>query len=208
MSAIAYPPYRQYLVDRARTASAGGPVTSWHQRNPVEVCPRGEFYECAKKSMTAATLHSVLTPGTPENALWRADVDAFADVLRELRDRGVVVLFRPYHEFNGNWFWWGQQDEYPALWDALYDELVVNRGIDNLIWVWSGDRDAPQASRYMPRRHPPDIAGIDVYEENPDSAKYSAGRASVTHAALAVRSQQVGWPPSAAYWMQSTQRGY
>ncbi len=182
MNAIAYPPYAAYLTDRALSqTAAGGLVTmSWHERNPVEICPRGEFYECAKKAMTAATLRAVLTKGTPENRLWLADVDAVAKVLGDLRKRGIVVLFRPYHEMNGGWFWWGKQDAFPELWDALYDELALRHKLDNLIWVWSSDRDTPDAKRYFPLRHKPDIVGIDVYENDPDSPKYAACRANVT----------------------------
>jgi mannan endo-1,4-beta-mannosidase len=99
MNAIAYPPYPSYLLDRALTQTAQGGLVSmsWHERNPVEVCQRGEYFECAKKPMTAATLHAVLTAGTPEHKLWLKDVDAMAGVLRTLRDSGIVVLFRPYH---------------------------------------------------------------------------------------------------------------
>lgn len=182
MNAIAYPPYESYLVDRALTqTAAGGLVTmSWHERNPVEVCTRGEFYDCAKKPMSAETLQAVLTPGTPEHKLWLADVDTIAKVLGDLRQHGVIVLFRPYHEMNGDWFWWGKKDAFPDLWDALYDELAVRHKLDNLIWVWSADRDVPDAAKYYPRRHKPDVVGIDVYEHDPDNPKYLAGHASAT----------------------------
>jgi len=182
MNAIAYPPYAPYLTDRALTQTAAGGLVemSWHQRNPVEVCPRGEFFECAKKPMTDDTLNAVLTKGTPEHRLWLADVDAVARVLDNLRARGIVVLFRPYHEMNGGWFWWGKKAAYPQLWDALYDELAVRHKLDNLIWVWSGDRDVPDAKTYFPLRHKPDVVGIDVYENDPDSPKYAAGRANAT----------------------------
>ena len=184
MNAIAYPPYAAYLTDRALTqTAAGGLVTmSWHERNPVEVCPRGEFFDCVKKPMTAETLHALLTKGTPEHKLWLADVDAIAKVLQGFKDRGIVVLFRPYHEMNGGWFWWGKQGAYPQLWDALYDELAVRRKLDNLIWVWSSDRDTPDAQLYSPLHHRPDVVGIDVYETDPDSAKYAVGRANLTAA--------------------------
>jgi mannan endo-1,4-beta-mannosidase len=179
MNAIAYPPYPSYLIDRALTqAAAGGLVTmSWHQRNPVEVCPRGEYYECAKKVMSPETLRAVLTPGTRENKLWLADVRAMAKVLHRLRDEGVVVLFRPYHEMNGGWFWWGKQEALPELWDALYDELAGREKLDNLIWVWSVDRDAPDAARYFPKRHKPDVVGTDMYEPDQDTPKYARARA-------------------------------
>jgi len=181
MNAIAYPPYATYLTDRALTqTAAGGLVTmSWHERNPVEVCPRGEFFDCVKKPMTADTLKAMLTKRTPEHRLWLADVDAIAKVLGALGERGIVVLFRPYHEMNGGWFWWGKQDAYPALWDALYDELAVRHQLGNLIWVWSSDRDTPDAQHYAPLRHKPDVVGIDVYETDPDSPKYAAGRSNL-----------------------------
>ncbi len=182
MNAIAYPPYKSYLTDRALTQSANGGLVemSWHERNPVEVCPRGEFFECVKKPMTADVFRAVLAEGTPEHKLWLADVDAIAKVLEDLRDRGIVVLFRPYHEMNREWFWWGKQRDYPQLWDALYDQLAVRHKLDNLIWVWSPDRDTPDPREFFPLRHLPDVVGIDVYEHDPDSPKYAAGRANVT----------------------------
>lgn len=182
MNAISYPPYPSYLIDRALTqTAAGGLVTmSWHERNPVEVCQRGEYYECAKKAMSADTLRAVLTPGTRENQLWLSDVRAMAKVLHKLRDDGVVVLFRPYHEMNGDWFWWGKQKQYPELWDALYDELVDREKLDNLIWVWSVDRDGPDAARYFPKRHKPDVVGTDMYEPDQNTPKYARAKAALT----------------------------
>lgn len=182
MNAIAYPPYESYLIDRAVTQTqAGGLVTmSWHERNPVEVCQRGEYYECAKKAMSDDTLKAVLTPGTREHALWLADVDAIAKVFEHLQQRGVVVLFRPYHEMNRDWFWWAGKSAYPELWDALYDELVVRHKLRNLIWVWSIDRDQPDGKPYFPLRHKPDVVGTDVYEADPGTPKYAAARANVT----------------------------
>jgi mannan endo-1,4-beta-mannosidase len=184
MNSIAYPPYAAYLTDRALTQTASGGLVemSWHQRNPVEVCPRGEFYECAKKPMTEETLRAVLTDGTPEHKLWLADVDAIAKVLGNLRKRGIVVLFRPYHEMNREYFWWGQKDAYPQLWDALYDELAVRHKLDNLIWVWSIDRDVPDAKPYFPLRHKPDVVGTDMYELDSATPKFITARANVTAA--------------------------
>jgi mannan endo-1,4-beta-mannosidase len=184
MNAIAYPPYAAYLTDRALTqTAAGGLVTmSWHERNPVEICQRGEFFDCVRKPMTADTFRAVLTKGTQEHRLWLADVDAMAKVLANLRARGVVVLFRPYHEMNREYFWWGKQDAFPELWDALYDELTVRHKLDNLIWVWSIDRDTPDAKPYFPLRHKPDVVGTDMYELDPGTPKFVAARANVTAA--------------------------
>lgn len=178
MNAMAYPPYASYLVDRALTQTqAGGLVTmSWHERNPVEVCVRGEYFECSQKAMTAETLRAVLTPGTHERKLWTDDVHAMAKVLHKLRDKGVVVIFRPYHEMNGGWFWWGKQDALGELWDALYEELTVKEKLDNLIWAFSIDREAPDAARYFPKKHKPDLVGTDMYEPDPATPKFAGAK--------------------------------
>ena len=181
MNAIAYPPYPAYLVDRAVAQSAaGGIVTmSWHARNPVEVCLRGEYFDCTQKTMSAETLKAVLTAGTREHALWAGDVHAMAKTLHTLRDKGVVVLFRPYHEMNGGWFWWGKQDAMPQLWDALYEELTRKEQLDNLIWVFSVDREAPDAARYFPQKHKPDLVGTDMYEPDAGSWKFAAAKTAL-----------------------------
>lgn len=182
MNAIAVPPYGDYVLDRAlRQSRAGGLVTlTWHERNPVEICIRGEYFDCTQKPMRDDTLKAVLTPGSAAHALWLADVDAIAAQLKRLRDAGIVILWRPYHEMNGGWFWWGKKDGYPQLWDMLYDRLVGYHHLDNLIWVWGSDRDTPDAARYAPVLHKPDIVGIDVYETDRFSPKFAAGRKNLS----------------------------
>jgi mannan endo-1,4-beta-mannosidase len=177
MFAKEYVGYEDLLVRHAvEQTRRGGLVTlTWHARNPLKVCARGENYECARIPMNDAEFERVLTQGTPEHALWQSDVVAAARTLRRLQDAGVVVLFRPYHEMNGGWFWWGKKQSFPRLWDALYDELEVKHGLRNLIWVWAGDRSMPDANAYWPRRHPPAVAGSDVYEKDPDSAEFYRG---------------------------------
>lgn len=177
MFAHSYPHYEDALLSHAVAhARRGGIVTlAWHQRNPLRICPRGEFYDCSKTPMTAEELERLLTPGTREHALWLADVDAAANTLRRMEEAGVVVLFRPYHEMNGGWFWWGDKDAFPQLWDALVDALETRHGLENIIWVWSGDRAIENAERYWPARHKPDAVGTDVYENSSDAPEYYVG---------------------------------
>jgi mannan endo-1,4-beta-mannosidase len=55
----------------------------------------------------------------------------------------VPLLWRPFHEMNGTWFWWGgRRGEYgtAALYKMMFDRLVKHHKIKNLIWVWSVDR--------------------------------------------------------------------
>ncbi|ESQ75945.1 glycosyl hydrolase [Asticcacaulis sp. AC402] len=69
----------------------------------------------------------MLRPGTRENDLMNADIDAIAVVFKRWEAQGLVILWRPLHEMNGAWFWWGQKTQYPALWDALFarDQTVT-----------------------------------------------------------------------------------
>ena len=181
MFAREYAGYEDLMVKHAvEHSNRGGLVTLvWHARNPLKVCARGEAYECSRGQMPAADFAAILTPGSREHELWLDDVRAAAKTLRRLRDAGVVVLFRPLHEMNGDWFWWGRQPQLPELWDALYEELNNAQQLDNLIWVWSGDRANPQAPAYWPRKHLPDVAGTDVYENDRDSSQFTDGAANI-----------------------------
>ncbi|HEV7606334.1 MAG TPA: glycosyl hydrolase [Steroidobacteraceae bacterium] len=181
MFAQEYTGYEDLLVKHAvEHTRRGGLVTlAWHARNPLRVCVRGEGYECSRGRMPPEEFARMLDPGTREHALWLADVKAAAKTLRRLRDAGVVVLFRPLHEMNGDWFWWGRQPALPQLWDALHEELERHEGLDNLVWVWSGDRANPEAATYWPKSFAPQVAGTDVYENDPGSAQFTDGHANI-----------------------------
>ena len=89
------------------------------------------------------------------------------DLLTVLRDRRVPVLWRPFHEFSGDWFWWGKHgpNAFKALWTLMYDEFTQRRGLDNLIWVlgWAGQNVDPT---WFPGRQRVDVAGADIYVQD------------------------------------------
>ncbi|MCG8442046.1 MAG: glycoside hydrolase family 26 protein, partial [Caulobacterales bacterium] len=147
MFIIENPSYREHFMRRAREhAARGGIVTlTWHARNPIRVCPRGEYYKCASMPMSEDELARLLDPSTQEHRLWAADVDAVADVLAELTALGIAPIFRPYHEMNGHWFWWGQKEAYRELWRALHARLAGEHGLDQLVWAWSPDKESAGA---------------------------------------------------------------
>ena len=142
-------------------ARSGGIVTfCWHWGAP----DIGTGYENSKKDFDVA---AALTPGTPQNRLMLAQMDHVAALLKVLRDAKVPVLWRPFHEFSGDWFWWGKHgpDAFKALWRLMYDRYTRLHGLDNLIWVlgWAGQKvDAA----YYPGRETVDIAGADIYVED------------------------------------------
>jgi mannan endo-1,4-beta-mannosidase len=116
----------------------------------------------------------LLTPGTPLYNHWAAQVDVIAGFLKQLEDAHVPVLWRPYHEMNGDWFWWGGRYEgqytTAALYRQLFDRLVNRHHLKNLLWLWSMDRVSEKPERehakYFPGIDFVDILGLDVYEND------------------------------------------
>ena len=111
----------------------------------------------------------VLTPGTALYNKWCTQVDAIAVFLMQLQDAHVPVLWRPYHEMNGDWFWWGgRTGEYStvALYRQLFDRLVNHHHLTNLIWVWSVDRASKpgmEHAKFFPGIEFVDVLALDVY---------------------------------------------
>ncbi len=140
---------------------SGGIVTlCWHWDAP----DIGAGYENSKKDFD---LVAALKPGTPQNIALHRDLKQIGYLLAVLRDRRVPVLWRPLHEFSGDWFWWGKHgpDAFKALWALMYDEFTYRRGLGNLIGVlgWSGQNVDPA---WYPGRERVDVAGADIYAED------------------------------------------
>jgi len=119
--------------------------------------------------LTDQQYKDILTPGTELNKKWMAQVDTIAFYLKQLQKAHVPVLWRPYHEMNGNWFWWGNrtgQYSTQALYRQIFDRLVNYHKLDNLIWVWSVDRPTRagmEFSNFYPGDNYLDILALDVY---------------------------------------------
>lgn len=121
-------------------------------------------------------LPALLRPGTPGNAAWRAALDTVAAGLAELRNAGVVVLFRPLHEMNIDAFWWGMAPpaDYVALWRDMHRFLTADRALTNLLWVyapaanpWGGAHIAP-VEKFYPGAELVDVAALDYYANDLD----------------------------------------
>ncbi|MDE6149503.1 MAG: glycoside hydrolase family 26 protein [Ruminococcus sp.] len=108
----------------------------------------------------------LLTKGTSEYNAMIANWDKAAEALKELRDAGVPVLWRPFHEFDGQWFWWGKggSSNFVKLWQMMYDYFTDVHGLDNLIWVL-GYADSVTNGWY-PGDEYCDIIGSDTYNNS------------------------------------------
>lgn len=99
---------RPSMIEEAIRQYRNGAVIAltWHSVRPTEDEPV-TFRDSVQGHLTDWEWHQLLTPGTDLYVRWCRQVDRIAGYLKELQDAGVPVLFRPYHEMNGNWFWWG-----------------------------------------------------------------------------------------------------
>ena len=122
----------------------------------------------------------VLTPGTKLYNSWAAQVDTIAFCLKKLQDAHVPVLWRPYHEMNGDWFWWGGRvgpQGTAALYRQLYDRMVNYHKLNNLVWVWNIDRPSTPVrkfSNFYPGDKYLDILSLDVYGSDFNQAYYDS----------------------------------
>ncbi|MGI5213462.1 glycosyl hydrolase [Plantactinospora sp. CA-290183] len=98
------------------------------------------------------------------------DIDAIAVQLQRLEDAGIPILWRPLHEAEGGWFWWGAKGPEPTkeLWRILYDRITNIHHIDNLIWVWNSKSPA-----WYPGDDVVDVVSIDSYPPQGDHGAQS-----------------------------------
>jgi len=125
------------VTDRAkRWNDLGGIVTiCWH--TGIE----GNSYPASKDENP--DWDKLFTPGTEENGLLLSRWDRAAAALEKLQEADIPVLWRPFHEFDGQWFWWGKAggEAFRTLWRMMHDYFEKDRGLRNLIWVlgYSGE---------------------------------------------------------------------
>jgi hypothetical protein len=144
----------------------GGIITiSWHGNNPMT----GE----SAWSPKAGTVTSIL-PGGEKNEVFNAQLDKIADFLLSLKgEKGemIPVLFRPFHEHTGGWFWWGNattpDNEYKSLFRYTYDYMTNVRNVHHLLWVYNTGTEFSNEEEYL-KRYPGDdvvdMLSFDTYQ--------------------------------------------
>ncbi len=147
-------------------------TVSWHHRNALT---GGTAWDVSSKQAVASIL-----PGGEKHELYVQYLDKLATFLGSLKDDKetlIPILFRPYHEHTGSWFWWGKNlctvEEYKALWRFTVTYLRDNKQLHNLLFSYSTDRFTTE-DEYL-ERYPGDdlidLVGFDLYDRGPD---YSA----------------------------------
>uniref|UniRef100_A0AB33JFQ0 Glycosyl hydrolase n=1 Tax=Prevotella sp. GTC17262 TaxID=3236797 RepID=A0AB33JFQ0_9BACT len=148
----------------------GGIVTlSWHPDNPVT--------EKTAWDPSGDAVKASLPHGT-HRAKMREWTDRVGHFILSLKDRDghlIPVIFRPFHEMSGGWFWWGNKsctpEEYQQLYRVLYRHLS-GMGCNNIVWAYSPNVGYDDFMKYYPGDQYVDVLGIDIYEFDKDNAKY------------------------------------
>jgi len=147
---VELPNWRDWVTQLAiQWHELGGIVTfCWHWRIPKDAETLAKPFDQMNgndatfytKDITGFDLKAVLADPEGLHYQWMMrSIAAVAEQLQRLQAAGVPVLWRPLHEAAGGWFWWGTDREgCIALYRLLYDKLVNEYGLHNLIWVWNG----------------------------------------------------------------------
>ncbi|ROS71852.1 mannan endo-1,4-beta-mannosidase [Curtobacterium sp. PhB130] len=163
--------FRPAIVSEAKAQYAAGAVITlmWHAVRPTEEEPVTFEGSVCRGPLEASAWRDLLTEGTEVHTRWERQVDVIAGHLAELRDAHVPVLWRPYHEMNGDWFWWcgrAGQDGYAALYRMMYERFVQVHHLDNLVWVWNGSTPNEKILPYgdcYPGHDVVDVLAVDIY---------------------------------------------
>ena len=143
----------------------GGVITlSWHLNNPLT----------GKTAWNPApgTVASVL-PGGEKNDLYKTWLDKVAAFMLDLKGKHgefIPVIFRPFHELNGDWFWWGGKNCTPEELKQLYQftesYLRDTKNVHNLLYAYNTDKFYSK-EEYL-KRYPGDewvdVIGFDIYQ--------------------------------------------
>lgn len=145
----------------------GGIVTfSWHLRNPLT---GGDSWDVTSDQVVASVL-----PGGEKHGYfmtWLAKAADFLESIKTADGKTVPVIWRPWHEHTGSWFWWGQDlctpEQYKQLWKMTYDYMMNERKMTNLLWAYSpgaGGLDAVLFEERYPGDDMVDMVGFDCYQ--------------------------------------------
>ena len=155
----------------------------WNEGGLVTICWHtgcdfsGEWADALADEIT--DWNAVLTEGTAENKAFVAGMDKAAKALLKLQEKGVVVLWRPFHEFDGEWFWWGKggSENFKKLWIMMYDRYTNYWGLNNLIWVLGFSGNGKNYSSWYPGDKYVDIIGADSYNGGAQKTLYDKAKA-------------------------------
>jgi mannan endo-1,4-beta-mannosidase len=145
----------------------------WHWNAPTDLLDK-KYQNAQGKEIDASWYRGFYTeattfdvakalsdPKSEDYKLLLRDIDAIAAQLQKIQAADIPVLWRPLHEAEGGWFWWGAKgpDAFKKLWRLLYTRLTDVHHIHNLIWVYTSNGNMD----WYPGDDVVDIIGMDAY---------------------------------------------
>ncbi len=162
-------PFEFIASEIAKQYARGGVnAISWHALNPMS---RGGSWDVSTAPLrnfeTDAALSDTMT-------VWLTRAADFIASLRTPEGAPIPVIFRPWHENSGSWFWWGADhgtpEQYKNLWHRTR-EVFDSIGVSNVVWAYSPDKDLTREQYFStyPGDEYVDILGTDIYMFDPEN---------------------------------------
>lgn len=163
-----------------KTADEGGIITlSSHMPNFELVAQKGKVngrydFSGYSPNVTSGNIVSRIMPGGDLNEVYTQYLDMIASYADKLQNAGVPVLFRPFHENNGSWFWWGKsfcdEEGYKNLFRYTVEYMRDTKNIHNFLYVYSPNGPFENEEDYL-SRYPGDefvdVLAFDMYHNDP-----------------------------------------
>ena len=164
LDSVPFADMRKYAIE---VYSMGGINTfSWHLNNPLT---GSNAWDISRNDV----VKSILSEGETKAVYiaWLDRVAAFLSSLKNEKGELIPVIFRPFHEQSGSWFWWGKTlctaDEFSRLWQFTFTYLTETKKLHNLVYAFSTGGDFTTTSEFADR-YPGDkfvdIVGFDYYQ--------------------------------------------
>ena len=158
------------ITDDVKEAYGKGMINifSWHLREPYH---EETFYAADMTAAEKAAAFKSILPGGENHQWYKSKLDKVAEVVGTLKDSNgklIPIIFRPFHEFDGSWFWWGANfcspDEYKTAFRFTVDYLKNTKGIHNILYSFAPDNSYTTSSAFL-SRYPGDeyvdVIGMD-----------------------------------------------
>lgn len=155
----------------------------WHTCSPAHAEPCAWDNSGVLDKLSDSEWTSLLTDGDTLNLTWKRRLDGIATYLQYLKEKGVEVFFRPFHEMNQPVFWWAGRkgsNGTARLYQITHDYLKFDKELSNLIWIWDVQDFGTLTTDlddYNPGNKYWDILALDMYSSDGTNyilAKYNA----------------------------------
>lgn len=145
-------------------------IFCWHLREPYN---ENDFYADTMTAQEKANALKSILPGGENHEWYKLKLDKVADVVSNLKDNNgkhIPIIFRPFHEFDGSWFWWGANyctpEEYKTAFRFTVEYLRDTKEVHNILYSFAPDNSYTTSSGYL-SRYPGDdyvdVIGMDNY---------------------------------------------